>query len=108
MLEIMHKEGKDFHYRISGSLSADDLSHYYASLDRRYRVFGRLNIKVRVTGFRGYAGFRAVVLFLWHEPGLLRKVATYHAVADQSWLRNIVNGIGALVPFVKMKATATG
>lgn len=100
MLRFTHKAENVLHYEVHGWLSAEDLRAYYATIDAHYRRYGKLKLLVQVRGFSGYAGLRALLVFTFHEPGLLRKVKRYAAVAEQAWFRRLIHGLNLLLPGV--------
>lgn len=106
MLRFTHKAGNILHYEVRDRLSAEDLRAYYATIGAHYRRHGKLRLLVRVHDFDGYAGPPALLIFARHEPGLLRKVERYAAVANQRWFRRLINGIDVLIPTVSLRAFA--
>lgn len=104
MLRFTHKAGNILHYEIHGKLSTADLHIYYATIETYYQRHGKLSLMVRVHDFGGYAGLCALLIFARHEPGLLRKVKRYAAVAEQRWLREIINAIDTLLPAIRFRA----
>lgn len=104
MLRFTHKAGNILHYEVTGQLSAADLRTYYATIDTYYQRYGKLRLMVRVHNFGGYTGLRALLVFSRHEPGLLRKVKRYAAVAEQGWFRQIINAADAVVPSIRLRA----
>lgn len=108
MLVFTKKEGNVLHYEVSGLLSAGELSAYYAVVDTHYRRYGKLRLLVRVQRFRGYAGPRALLVFLQHEAGLLRKVRRYAAVTDQRWFRRFIGFADGIFPSIEFRAFGAG
>ena len=104
MLTITYRVGRNFRYRVSGRLTAAELRAYYRAVAEQSRRFGRLDLTVRVTGFRGYAGARALVVFLTHEWRLPGRVRSYVAYADQRWFVRLLRVAGAVVPGVRVRA----
>lgn len=104
MLQFTHHDENILHYEVSDRLSTEDLRKYYAEIDTHYRWFGKLKLLVRVNGFRGYGSLRALLVFARHEPGLLRKVECYAAVAEQGWFRQVINAADTVIPSVHLRA----
>ena len=104
MMTVVASDGRLLHYRITGALAPEDLATYYATLNRTYRAQGRVRLLVEVRDFTGYTGWRSVAAFLRHEYTLLYKVERYAAVANQRWFRRVINGLGRVVPGVKVRA----
>ena len=98
MLSFSQIIGSTLSYRITGKLTSSDLTRYYATVDEAFRSYGRLNLTAEAIDFRGYAGVRALLLFLRHEPGLIRKVKSYRLYTNQPWLRSSVAALGRLIP----------
>jgi len=104
MLRFTHKAENVLHYEVHGTLNAAELRSYYATVDAHFRRFGKLRLLVHVHGFNGFAGLRALLVFARHEPGLLRRIDRYAAVADQGWFRRTINAADVLVPIVQLRA----
>ena len=104
MLQFTHHDENILHYEVSDRLSTEDLREYYAEIDAHYRRFGKLKLLVRVNGFKGYGSLRALFVFVRHEPGLLRKVERYAAVAEQGWFRQVINAADTVIPSVHLRA----
>jgi hypothetical protein len=104
MLKFTHKAGNILHYNVQKQLSAEDLRAYYATIDTHYRTHGKLRLLVQVQDFRGYSDLRALLVFFRHEPGLLRKVERYAAVAEQAWFRQFINAADVLIPNLRLRA----
>jgi hypothetical protein len=103
MLTITTSVGKYLRYEVSGTLSKKDLLAYYRKLDEQHATAGKLQLLVVVTGFRGYAGFKAFGTMLLNEHKVFCKVARYAAVTDQPWFTWLVRLLNGVVPTVEMK-----
>lgn len=103
MLQFTHKAENVLHYEVHGTLNATELRSYYATIDAHFHRFGKLRLLVRVYDFKGYAGLRVLLVFARHEPGLLRKVERYAAVADRGWFRRLINGMNRLLPGISLR-----
>lgn len=103
MLRFTHKAKNVLHYEVCDQLNAADLKYYYSTIETHYSQYGKLKLLVRVNDFNGYSNLRALLVFARHEPGLLRKVKRYAAVANQAWFRRLINGINCLLPGISLR-----
>ena len=108
MLHIERTEGNFLEYRVSGHLSGYELQKYYALLDRRYQQHGQLHLLVSVRAFSGYAGPKALWVFLTNEHKLLGRVSRYAAVTDIHWFRHALGVLNRITPGLSIRVFPEG